>query len=250
MINEGANILDVGGLSTRPGADEVSEEEETRRVVEGIRALREAGIAVPISVDTYRAGVAREALKAGANCVNDVRAGLEAGMLEAMAQASVPVVLMHSRGTPKTMGSLTDYSSSSDASTGIVDSVRLSLLSSVQAAISAGVKKWNIVLDPGLGFAKTSSQNLELLAHLDELTKDGSGLEGYPVLVGGSRKRFVGEITGVEMPRERVAGSLGVVAACYVGGGERRVTKVVRVHDTKETRELIGVLEAVGRGRV
>jgi len=248
MIKEGANILDVGGLSTRPGADEVSEEEETRRVVEGIKALREAGIEIPTSVDTYRAGVAREALKAGASCVNDVRAGLEDGMLEVMARSSVPVVLMHSRGTPKTMGSLTDY----DASSSIVDSVRLSLLSSVQAALAAGVKKWNILLDPGLGFAKTASQNLELLSRLDELTKEGSGLEGYPVLVGGSRKRFVGEVTGVEVPRERVGGSLGVVAACYLGGGGNRgrTTKVVRVHDTKETRELIGVLEAVGRGRV
>jgi len=175
-------------------------------------------------------------------------------MLEVMARSSVPVVLMHSRGTPKTMGSLTDYSSNDASSTGsgnVVNSVRLSLLSSVQAALAAGVKKWNILLDPGLGFAKTASQNLELLSRLDELTEEGSGLEGYPVLVGGSRKRFIGEVTGVEVPKERVGGSLGVVAACYLGGGERRrTTKVVRVHDTKETRELIGVLEAVQRGRV
>lgn len=253
MIVEGADMFDVGGLSTRPGADEVSEEEETRRVVEGITALRAAGITIPISVDTYRAGVAEAALEAGANCVNDVRAGAEEGMLAVMSRASVPVVLMHSRGTSKTMGSLTDYSSSD-----ILTAVRSSLLASVHAALSAGIKRWNIVLDPGLGFAKTASQSLELLSRLGELAEEGSGLEGYPVLVGGSRKRFVGKVTGVEVPRERVGGSLGVVGGCYMKGGEDRtesreggmVTKVVRVHDTRETRELVGMMEAVRRGRV
>lgn len=247
-IAAGAGILDVGGMSTRPGADDVSEEEETRRVVQGITALRSAGINTPISVDTFRASVARAALAAGANAINDVRAGSEPGMLAVMAQASCPVILMHSRGTPKTMGSLTTGYANED----IVIAVRDSLKTSVDAALAAGVKKWNIVLDPGLGFAKTSDQSLALLSRLDELVAPGSGLEGYPVLVGGSRKRFVGEVTGVESAAERVSGSLGVVAGCFLGKGEggRRVTKVVRVHDTKETKELVKVLEAVGRGTV
>jgi dihydroneopterin aldolase/2-amino-4-hydroxy-6-hydroxymethyldihydropteridine diphosphokinase/dihydropteroate synthase len=229
FIAAGAAILDIGGQSTRPGATDIGEAEELTRVVPAIAAIRAAGISIPISIDTYRATVARAAVKAGANLINDISAGvLDAAMLPTAAALRVPIILMHTRGSPTTMNTLTQY-------TDVVADVGAELAARVAAAEAAGVRRWNILLDPGLGFAKNMQQNLELLRRLGELTRT----QGLPWVVGPSRKRFVGVVTGVEVPAERRWGTAGAVAACVAGGAD-----VVRVHDVEEMR---GVVEmAVG----
>lgn len=236
MVADGADILDVGGLSTRPGSAPVSAEEEAARVVPLIKALRAAGLTTPISVDTYRAHVAKAAVDAGASCINDVYGGRDAGMLDAMAAADVPVVLMHSRGDAATMSSLTTY-----ANDDVVAGVVAELSISVNQALAAGVKRWNIVLDPGVGFAKTTAQNLTLLASLPQLVDRSSFLADYPLLVGASRKRFLGEITDQPEPQHRAFATAAVTAACVASA----VVDVVRVHDTRATRDVVRVLEAI-----
>ncbi|KAI5776381.1 Dihydropteroate synthase-like protein [Geopyxis carbonaria] len=236
LVEAGATILDLGGCSTRPGAPQVSEDEETARVVPAVAALRAAGVTAVISVDTYRASVARAAVEAGADVVNDVSAGtLDPAMLATVAELGVPVVLMHTRGTPETMGSLTQYSD-------IVTDVARELAERVSAAEAAGVRRWNILLDPGLGFAKTHAQSLELLRRLGEL-RAAQGLQGLPWVVGPSRKGFVGRLTGVETPKERGWGTAGAVAASVAGGAD-----VVRVHDVGEMRGVVEVAVGVWRG--
>ncbi|CDZ97869.1 dihydropteroate synthase [Phaffia rhodozyma] len=247
MIESGATILDIGGLSTRPGAEAVSEEIELDRVVPLIQALRSEGITIPISVDTYRPSVARGAMEAGASMINDVHAGRAEGMWDVMAESDAPVVLMHSRGDSQTMSSLTDYPN------GVVQDVRMELAQVVEQAIKAGVKRWNIILDPGIGFAKTAEQNWKLLAGLEDLVREGnvSGgkernpIAGYPLLVGASRKGFIGALTGRTDPKDRGYGSAAVVARCVASG----VVQVVRVHDTRETKDLVLVLEAIESAR-
>lgn len=236
MIADGADILDIGGLSTRPGSAPVTPEEEANRVVPVIKALREANITVSISIDTYRASVARAAVEAGANCINDVYGGRDAGMIEYMAESNVPIILMHSRGTSETMSSLTTYDNDD-----VVSSVITELSKTVQDAIDGGVKRWNIILDPGIGFAKDTSQNLQLLSSLSTLTAAGSPLAEVPMLVGASRKRFIGELTEQTEPKQRGYGTAAVTAACVQSG----VVDIVRVHDTRETRDFCRVLEAI-----
>lgn len=250
MIADGASILDLGGLSTKPGSVPVSVEEEISRVVPAIRYLRnEGGLTCPISIDTYRPEVAKAALEAGATCVNDVYGGRVEGMLKVMAEANVPVVLMHSRGDSSTMSSLTSYDGQTTGEKGseesslpvVVQGVIVELASTVQLALDAGVKRYNIILDPGIGFAKNASQNLDLLANLSSIVAKGGPLKGFPLLVGASRKKFIGELTGQNVPKERGYGSVGVVAECVESG----VVQVVRVHDTRATRDLVVVLEAI-----
>lgn len=235
MLTSGGAILDVGGLSTRPGAAPVSAKEEAARVVPLIEALRKEGVTAPISIDTYRSYVAKAAVAAGASCINDVYGGRDSGMLEVMRDFAGPVVLMHSRGDSSTMSSLTDYSAYEG---GVVEGVIAELGATIEKALGAGVRRWNIIVDPGIGFAKDAAQNLELLASLNEISK---GLGGYPMLVGASRKRFIGALTGREVASERGYGSVAVVAEC-VGSG---VVQIVRVHDTAETKDLVVVLEAI-----
>jgi dihydroneopterin aldolase/2-amino-4-hydroxy-6-hydroxymethyldihydropteridine diphosphokinase/dihydropteroate synthase len=265
MVLDGADLLDVGGLSTRPGARPlINAEEEAARVVPIIAALRRAGLTVPISIDTYRPSVARAALEAGASCINDVHAGREEGMLSLMASANVPVVLMHSRGDASDMTSLTTYEGSAAAATaddddhdaGVVGGVREELGRSLAKALEAGVRRWNVVLDPGIGFAKTGKQNLVLLRSLDALLVNDaptttttnetspSSIEGYPLLVGASRKRFLGELTGQSEPRERGYATAAVTAACVASAA----VDIVRVHDTRATSDFLRVLEAINGG--
>lgn len=240
-------ILDIGGMSTRPNSVPCSVEEEIARVVPLIRAIRaasEPGLAsIPISVDTYRPEVARAAVAAGASCINDVRGGREPGMLETMAELGVPVVLMHSRGDSISMTSAEsqDYS----ALGGVVPGVAVELGDTVQRALRAGIKRWNIVLDPGLGFAKSQDGNLSLLKHLDQLVAPGSPLHGFPLLVGASRKGFVGKITGVQVAAERGYGDAAVNAWCATSG----VVDVLRVHDHKVASETVRMLTAVRDAR-
>jgi 2-amino-4-hydroxy-6-hydroxymethyldihydropteridine diphosphokinase / dihydropteroate synthase len=242
FIRAGATMIDVGGQSTAPGAPEVSASEELAHVlpaVELIRSLPEAAKLV-ISVDTYRAAVAEAAVAAGADMVNDVSAGaMDPAMLPAVARLGCTVCLMHMRGTPATMARLNDYGGPGDPD--LVPAVARELLAQVRRAEAAGVRRWRIVLDPGLGFAKAGRQNVTLLRELDRL-RAWPGLEGLPWLVGSSRKGFVGQVTGVARPAERVFGTAATVAAAVQRGAD-----IVRVHDVKEMVQVVAMADAIWR---
>lgn len=231
LAAEGADVVDVGGESTRPGADRVEAEEEIRRVVPAVRRLAAAGVTV--SVDTTRALVAEAALDAGARIVNDVSGGLaDPAMAKVVAAAGVPWVLMHWRGHSRDMQALATYGD-------VVADVRTELARQADAALAAGVDGDRIVLDPGLGFAKTAEHNWKLLAHLDELVA-----LGHPVLVGASRKAFLGRLLagpdGVPVPvaeRENATVATSVLAAAMGAWG-------VRVHAVRPTVEALKVVAA------
>ena len=213
----GADVLDLGAQSTRPGADEVGAEEECRRLLEPLRAIRRQHPSALISVDTFHAAVAEAALNAGADWINDVSGGTrDPAMLPLMAEVGCPVVLMHSRGNSRTMDDLTDYDD-------VVLDVLQGLRARSEAAMAAGVDADRIIWDPGLGFAKTQPQNLELLQRLEQLTA-----EGIPLLIGPSRKRFIGAVLDEARPRARIWGTAAVVCRCAQAG-----VAIVRVHDVK-----------------
>ena len=229
LLDEGADAIDVGGESTRPGSDPVSEEEELRRVVPVVRSILEARPGAVVSVDTYRARTAEAALDAGARIVNDVTALRgDPRMAALVADAGCPVVLMHMLGEPKTMQREPRYDD-------VTQEVRDFLGERAEYANAAGVDAENIVLDPGIGFGKTLAHNLTLLRRLDAIV----GL-GFPVLLGASRKRFIGAITGTEVAKGRVFGTV----ATTVLGYERGAT-LFRVHDVGANREALAVAEAV-----
>ncbi|KAJ4324021.1 trifunctional dihydropteroate synthetase [Neodidymelliopsis sp. IMI 364377] len=237
-ISAGATILDVGGQSTRPGAVQVSAKEELSRILPAVHLIKNLPEAknVAISIDTYRADVAKESIKAGAHIINDVSAGLmDDNMLSTMAKLGCTVCLMHMRGTPETMNKLTSYPD------GIIEGVGQELLERVRAAEAAGIRRWRIILDPGIGFAKTQEQNLELLRRLGELTKF-PGLEGFPWLVGTSRKAFIGKITGVLEAKDRTWGTATAIAAAVQGGSD-----IVRVHDVLEMGQVAKMADAIWR---
>ncbi len=220
----GADIVDVGGESTRPGATPVCEAEEIRRVVPVVERL--AGLLV--SVDTTKAAVAEAALRAGARIVNDISAlRFDARMAEVVREHRAGVVLMHMQGTPATMQARPQY-------TEVVREVRDFLAERIEFAVAQGIGRDQIAIDPGIGFGKTVEHNLELLARLEELT----GL-GCPVLVGASRKSFLGKITGRE-PADRLAGSVAVATWAVARGA-----RIVRAHDVAETRDAVRVVESL-----
>ncbi|HEY5998063.1 MAG TPA: dihydropteroate synthase, partial [bacterium] len=230
LASEGADILDVGGESTRPGAAPVPVEEELRRVVPVVRGLA-ARCRLPISVDTTKAAVARAALEAGAAIVNDVSAlrfDPELGRVAAAAGAAV--VLMHMQGEPRTMQQAPHYDD-------LLGEVRAGLAAALARAEAAGVDPARTLVDPGIGFGKTLEHNLELLRRLGEL----AGL-GRPLLVGPSRKAFIGKITGLP-PGERVEGT---IAACCLAAANG--AHVVRVHDVAAARRALAVADAVLAG--
>ncbi|KAL0933176.1 folic acid synthesis protein [Colletotrichum truncatum] len=234
----GATMIDVGGASTAPGRPEVPAEEELARVLPVIKLVRSLPELshLALSVDTYRASVAEAAVAAGADIINDVSAGqLDPEMLSYMARSNRTVCLMHMRGTPKTMNSLTDYPE------GLIPTIARELLDRVAEAEAAGVRRWRIILDPGLGFAKTGAQNLEILRHMDEL-RSWPGLEGLPWLLGSSRKSFVGKITGVPKPQERIWGTAATVVSAVQGGAD-----IVRVHDAVEMCQVVKMADAIYR---
>ena len=229
LLDEGAHVVDVGGESTRPGSDSVSTEEEIRRVVPVIERVLAARPGATISVDTYRAATAEAALRAGARLVNDVTALRgDARMAALVADAACPVVLMHMKGEPKTMQREPRYGD-------VVREVRDFLAERAEYAIAAGVKPEGIILDPGIGFGKTLEHNLTLLRDLDTIVEIG-----FPVLVGASRKRFIGSITGVEEAKDRVFGTVATTVLAY----ERGAT-LFRVHDVRANREALAVAEAI-----
>lgn len=238
QIDDGVDILDIGGMSTRPGADDVSEEVEISRVVPLIRGIRNEpkGSLIPISIDTFRPSVAKAAIEAGATIINDVLGGSQEGMLEIMKDLDVPVILMHSRGMPQTMNGLTQYDEED-----VLKGVQIELEERVKAAISQGVKRWNIIIDPGIGFAKTGPQNLILLRRLNDLLNTGY-LAPFPSLVGLSRKKFLGTLIGKESAKERIWATAGGVTASIAGG-----TDIVRVHDLKEMLDVVKVADGIYR---
>ncbi len=231
LAAEGADILDVGGESTRPGAEPVPADQELERVVPVIAGLTEAAPAgVALSVDTRRPDVARAALEAGADIVNDVSAGRDPSMFAAVREAGAGLVLMHMLGDPTTMQSDPRYDD-------VVSEVRDFLASRIGAAVAAGVPRDRLCVDPGLGFGKTLEHNLSLLRAIATFEQLRT-----PVLVGASRKRFIGELTGVEDPAERVEGTAGTVAWCAANGVD-----VVRVHDVRAMTRVVRVVDAIAR---
>jgi dihydropteroate synthase len=232
MIEEGADMLDIGGESTRPGAAPISSAEEQNRIVPVVRELARRFPAVPISVDTVKAAVARAALGEGAAIINDVSGlRLDPGLGRAAAEAGAGLILMHSRGTVDRMASydLAEYGPDP------VADITAELSSALERAVQAGAAEESIVLDPGLGFSKRTEHSVAVLAHLDRIL-----LLGYPVLVGPSRKRFVGELAGGLPPGERLEGTVAACVAALFKGA-----RLFRVHDVAATRRALDVAEAI-----
>ncbi len=214
MVAEGADIIDVGGQSTRPGATQISLQEELSRVIPVITALRHE-VSVPISIDTTRAEVVKKAIAAGADLVNDISGGtFDAEMFPTVATLKVPIVLMHIRGTPQTMQTLTNYED-------LVRDIYQWLSERIEAACAAGIERWRLIIDPGIGFAKTKEQNLELLRRLGEFRS-----LGVPILVGPSRKSFIGHVLNRPEPKERVWGTAAACCRAIAAGAD-----LLRVHD-------------------
>ncbi len=233
MIDEGADVIDVGGESTRPGASPVSAEEQIRRTVAVITSIHSNNPKVQISIDTTLSKVAQAAIKAGAGLINDVSAGLgDAAMLPLAAASDIPIVLMHMLGTPQTMQDNPDYGD-------VVAEVIAFLQNRVNSALAAGVKAQNIVIDPGIGFGKRKQDNIDLLANL-KLFVD----LGYPVLLGASRKRFMGSILQVEEPSELVTATAVTTALGVMAG-----VNMFRVHDVKANRQAADVAWAIKRSQ-
>ncbi|HXG52614.1 MAG TPA: dihydropteroate synthase [candidate division Zixibacteria bacterium] len=230
LVEAGADIVDVGGESTRPGAHPVSVEEELARVLPVIRGLRRSA-AVPISIDTYKAEVARAALAEGADIINDISALRFDDAMAALAAAEeVPVVLMHMQGTPQTMQKEPRYGD-------VVAEVRAFLAERMRTALAAGIAERNLIVDPGIGFGKTLEHNLALLRGLPALASLGA-----PLLVGVSRKAFIGRILGLEAG-ERLEGSLAAAAAAVLAGA-----RIVRAHDVLATRRAVAIADAIRYG--
>jgi dihydropteroate synthase len=228
MVEQGAAIIDVGGESTRPGAEPVSVEEEIRRVLPVVERLRESTSAV-ISVDTSKPEVMRVSAAAGAGLINDVRALYEKGALEAAISSGCAVCLMHMKGDPRTMQKAPCY-------VDVVEDVKEFLDERVSVCRDAGVAPDRIVIDPGFGFGKTLEHNLQLLRHLRELDS------GLPILVGLSRKSIVGHLTG-RPPEQRIHGSVALAVMAIVNGA-----RIVRVHDVAATVDAIKTVVAVQGG--
>lgn len=230
LVEEGADVLDIGGESTRPNAALVSLGEELRRVIPVVKAL--AGrVKAAISVDTSKADVARQALDAGVTMINDVTALRDPQMGRVIATAKASVILMHMRGTPQTMQRAPRYRD-------VVQDVRNFLADAIRRAKAAGIRADRIWIDPGLGFGKTVEHNLQLLRRLDAL----EGL-GAPIVVGPSRKSFIGRVLEVEVG-ERMSGTLACVAEAVEHGA-----RMVRVHDVKDTVQFLRMRDAIRRQR-
>ena len=232
MISEGADIIDVGGESTRPGSAFVTEAEELQRVIPVIEKL--AGpTSIPISIDTTKPSVARAALAAGAEIVNDISALRFATLIaDEVARAGAGLVLMHSRGTPKTMQQLPP---AEDIMSEVIDG----LCGSIAAAQQHGVAPESIAIDPGIGFGKTAEQNVELIAKLDQLAHD---LFDFPIMIGTSRKSFIGKLLDNAPADQRLYGTIASTVASVMNGAH-----IVRVHDVKAAVEAVRVADAIKR---
>ena len=228
IINNGADIIDIGGQSTRPGSDQISLETENNRVIPVIKAIRK-NYTIPISIDTTRAIVAEQAIEAGANIINDISGGtFDNKMFSTAAKLEVPIILMHIRGTPKTMQQMTNYRD-------LIGEIIRFFKTQINQAVNAGVSRDNIIIDPGIGFAKNAPQNIELLKRLAEFKT----LE-LPILVGASRKSFIGHILNKTDPKERVWGTAAACCSAISGGAN-----MLRVHDVPEMYDVIRVANAL-----
>jgi dihydropteroate synthase len=225
LLEEGADILDIGGESSRPGAQAVAEQEELNRVVPVLKALRD----VPVSVDTRRPSVMRAVLAEGASMINDIEALSAPGALEAVAASDCAVCLMHKKGDPATMQQAPRYDD-------VVEEVKAFLSSRIAVCEKAGIPRARITIDPGFGFGKTVAHNLVLLKRLPELAA-----LGFPVVAGWSRKSMLGAITGRPVA-ERLAASLAAALLAVQHGA-----KILRVHDVRETRDALAVIQALGK---
>ncbi len=231
MVAEGADIIDVGGESSRPGADTVSVEVEKARVLPVIERL--AGtVEVPISIDTYKSSVARDALNMGACMVNDITALRgDPDMASVVAEAGVPVVLMHMKGTPRDMQLDPHYDS-------LISEITSFLSTRIQAAMDAGISQNQIIIDPGIGFGKTVAHNLEIIRRLSEFKPLGK-----PILIGTSRKSFIGKVLGLSTD-DRLEGTAASIAVAIANGAD-----IVRIHDVKEVARVVSMTDAIVRGR-
>lgn len=229
MLENGADLIDIGGESTRPGAEAVPAGEELGRIIPVIEGLKKKCPTAIVSVDTYKSEVADTALKAGADIINDV-SGLQNShdMPEIVAKHNAGLVIMHMRGSPETMQSLTDYGD-------LVGEICGFLLSSARTAIEKGVHRKSIIIDPGIGFAKDFNQNLEILRNIEKIRECG-----FPVMIGTSRKSFIGKILNGREASGRVLGTAGTVAWLSM----HRID-FVRVHDVMEMADVIRVIEAI-----
>jgi dihydropteroate synthase len=230
LVAAGADIIDVGGQSTRPGAVEVTLAAELERVLSVVQLLRPA-ISVPISVDTTKAAVASAAIASGADIVNDISGGMfDSQMLSTVAKLGVPIVLMHMRGTPQTMQQLTDYED-------LIGEIYQFLESRVREAIAFGINPTRMIIDPGIGFAKKSHQSIEILRQLAKFRS-----LNCPILVGASRKSFIGHILEQPDPKARVWGTAAACCSAIANGAD-----IVRVHDVKEMYDVCRVADTLFR---
>ena len=233
MRNNGVDILDIGGQSTKPNAADVSLEEELHRVIPIVRAIRadRSFDTIMISIDTTKAIVAKEAITAGADMINDVSGGtFDDDMFSTVAALNVPIILMHLRGTPKTMQQLTQYDD-------LTSEIITFLQSRIKAAIASGIDLNKIIIDPGIGFAKTSEQSLQLLQELEKFK-----ILNCPILVGTSRKSFIGKILGESDPSKRVWGTAATCCGAIANGAN-----ILRVHDVAEMYDVMRVADAIWR---
>ena len=234
MLEEGADIIDIGGESTRPGAEIVEAEEQIARVIPVIKAIRkQVSETILISIDTTLSDVAVAALDAGADIINDISAGQsDKNILSLASKRAVPIILMHMQGTPKNMQKNPTYE---DVVCEVIDALK----HRVDEALAAGIKKENIVLDPGIGFGKKRDHNINLLAHLEVLVN-----LGYPILLGTSRKRFMGSICSVSEPSEFVTATAVTTALGVMSG-----VQLFRVHDVKENKQAADVAWEIKQAR-
>ena len=230
LVSAGVDILDIGGQSTRPGAEQISLDKELKRVIPVISAIR-SQLSIPISVDTTRVKVAEAAVAAGADMVNDISgATFDQEMLATVARLNVPIILMHIRGTPETMQSFTDYSN-------LIGEISQFFQERLEAALSAGIKRSHLIIDPGIGFAKDYHQNIELLRRLGEFRQ-----LNLPILVGASRKSFIGHILNKDNPKERVWGTAAACCGAIASGAD-----LLRVHDVAAMYDVCRVADAIWR---
>ncbi len=231
METQGASIIDIGPQSTRPGSEKVSIQQQIERAIPVIEAL--AGkLNIPISIDSPDPEVVEAAIEAGAGIINDITAGSDPKMAEIIAQSGLPVVLMHMQGRPETMQNNPVYKD-------VVEDVFAYLHERADELIKRGVKAEKIILDPGIGFGKTTQHNLALLKHIDRFVNSE-----YPILVGASRKRFIGEITGKKEPKDRLFGTNAITSYCAARG-----VSVIRVHDIPPAVDTVKMIYAIESAR-
>lgn len=228
LINEGSDIIDVGGESTRPGASPLTIEEELTRVIPVIKEIRKLSKNILISIDTYKSEVAKEAVKYGANIINDI-SGLvmDDRMVHIAAELDVPVIIMHLKGTPMDMQVNPTYEN-------LISEITEFLRTQIQYALKNGVKKHNIIIDPGIGFGKTIEHNFKIIANLEKFKKIG-----YPILIGPSRKSFIGNLLKLPLDK-RLEGTAASIAIGIVNGA-----RIVRVHDVLEMKRVSSIADKV-----